>query len=83
MNAVTHLKAYKSDGSEGLSSDPFIHGNRKLYVLLSILFTLFLRHGFSPNSMILDTMLPICKDKKKSLCFASNYRAIALSSIFS
>ena len=31
-------------------SDHFIHGNRILYVLLSILFTLFLRQGFSPNS---------------------------------
>ena len=28
-------------------------------------------------------MIPIPKDKKKSLCSASNYRAIALSSIFS
>ena len=83
MNAVTHLKIGKSDGSEGLSCDHFIHVNKKLYVLLSILFTLFLRHGFSPNSMILGTMIPIPKDKKKSLCSASNYRAIALSSIFS
>ena len=83
MNAVTHLKTGQSDGSEGLSSDHFIHGNRKLYVLPSILFTLFLRHGFSPNSMIFGTIIPIPKDKKKSLCSASNYRAIALSSIFS
>ena len=59
--------------------DHFIHGNRQLYVLLSILFTLFLRHGFSPDSMILETMIPIPKDKKSS----TNYRAIALSSIFS
>ena len=83
MNAVTHLKDSISDGYEGLSSDHFIHGNRHLYVSLSILFTLFLRHGFSPNSMILGTMIPILKDKKKSLCKSSNYRAIALSSIFS
>ena len=34
MNAVTHLKTGKSGMSEGLSSDNFIHGNRKLYVLL-------------------------------------------------
>ena len=33
--------------------------------------------------MILGTMIPIPKDKKKSLCSSSNYRAIALSSIFS
>ena len=36
---VKHLKTGKPDGSEGLSSVHFIHGNRKLYVLLSILFT--------------------------------------------
>ena len=83
MNAVTHLKDGKSDGYEGLSSDHFIHGNRQLYVLLSILFTLFLRHGFSPDPMILGTMIPTPKDKKKSLCSFSNDRAIALSSIFS
>ena len=82
MNAVTHLKKGKSDVSEGLFSDHFIHGNSKLYVLLSILFTLFLRHRFSP-SMILVTMIPTPKDKRKSLCSASNYSAIALSSIFS
>ena len=81
MNAVTHLKDGKSDGYEGLSSDHFIHGNRQLYVLLSILFTLFLRYG--PDSMILGTIIPFPKDKKKSLCSSSNYRAIALSSIFS
>ena len=46
INAVTHLKTGKSDGPEGLSSDHFIHGNRKLYVLLSILFTLFYKTCF-------------------------------------
>ena len=33
------------------------------------------------DSMILGTRIPIPKDKKKSLCNSSNYRAIALSSI--
>ena len=82
INAVTHLKDSKSDRYKGLSSDHCIHGNRQLYVLLSILFTLFLRHGFSPDSIILETMITILKDKKKSLCNSSNCRAIALSSIF-
>ena len=41
-----------------------------------------LSHGFSPNSMIFGTMIPIPEDKK-SLCNSGNYRAIALSSIFS
>ena len=32
--------------------------------------------------MILGTMIPIPKDKRTSLCDSSNYRAIALSSMF-
>ena len=50
-------------------------------MFLSIIFTLFLRHGFTPDSLILGTMIPIPKDKKTYLCSSSNYRAIALSSI--
>ena len=46
MNDVAHLKTCKSDGLEGLSSDHFIHGNRKLHVLMSILFTLFFKTWF-------------------------------------
>ena len=79
MNAIAHLKSGKSDGSEGLFSVP----SHRFYVILSILFTSMLSHGFSPNSMILGTIIPIPKDKKKSLCNSGNYRAIALSSIFS
>ena len=62
MNAIAHLKSGKSDGSEGLFSDHFIHGTHRFYVILSILFTSMLSHGFSPNSMILETMIPIPKD---------------------
>ena len=64
MNAIAHLKSGKSDG---LFSEHFIHDTHRFYVILSILFTSMLSHGFSPNSMILGTMIPIPKDKK-SIC---------------
>ena len=79
---MSHLKNGKSDGSEGLFSDHFLHATHRFYVILSILYTLFLSHGFSPDSMIMGTMIPIPKNRKQSLCNSSNYRAIALSSIF-
>ena len=79
---MSHLKNGKSDGSEGLFSDHFLHATHRFYVILSILYTLFLSHGFSPDSMIMETMIPIPKNRKQSLCNSSNYRAIALSSIF-
>ena len=58
-----------------------MNGTKRLYVFLSIIFTLFLSHGFTPDSLILGTIIPIPKDKKKYFFSSSNYRAIALSSI--
>ena len=57
----------------------------RFYVILStgILSISMLSHGFSPNSIILGIMIPIPKDKRKSLCNSVNNRAIALSSIIS
>ena len=83
MNAIAHFKSGQSDGSESLFSDHFIHDTHRFYVILSILFTSMLSHGFSPNSMILGTMIPIPKDKKTSLFNSGNYRVIVLCSIFS
>ena len=42
---------------------------------------LFLSHGFTPDSLILCTMISIPKDMKKYYFSSSNYRAITLSSI--
>ena len=59
MNTVSQLKSGKCDGYEGLHSDHVIHDTHRFYVLLSILYTAFLIHGFTPDSMILGTMIPI------------------------
>ena len=53
----------------------------KLFDYISILLTGMLNHGYSTNSMMVATILPTHKDKKKSLNISSNYRGIALSSI--
>ena len=50
--------------------------------MLTLLFNMMLVHGICPKSMLLGTMVPIHKNKKKSLCNSDNYRAIALSNIF-
>ena len=38
-------------------------------------------HGCVPNDLLLSTIIPIPKNKRKSLSKSDNYRAIALSSI--
>ena len=46
-----------------------------------MLFTAMLVHGVIPSDISVSTLIPIPKNKKKSLNDSDNYRAIALGSI--
>lgn len=81
IKAVKNVKHGKDDGTEGLYSDHIIHGCHRLFTLLSLVYSSMLVHGIVPNSMMLGTMVPIPKCKRKSLSDSNNYRSIALSSI--
>ena len=82
--AIANLKLGKSDGEEGLVSDHFINGTMLLQVLITCLFNnCMLVHGVCPDTMSCGTMIPIPKDKRKSLDCSDNYRAITLGSIVS
>ena len=37
-------------------------------------------HGFSPDSLLMGTMVPIPKDKRQLVCISDNFRAITLGS---
>ena len=77
------MKLGKSDREEGLVSDDFINGTMLLQVLITCLFNCMLVHGVCPDTMFCGTMIPIPKDKRKSLDCSDNYRAITLGSIVS
>ena len=81
INAVKRLKNGKSDGRLGQMTDHLIHGSFRLFECLSLLFTCMIKQGFIPHAMQVSTLVPIPKNKKKSLNCSENYRAIALSSI--
>ncbi len=80
--ALHKLKPNKTDGVENLLSDSLIHSCNSFHVHLSVLYTAMLRHGTAPSSMCLSTIIPIPKNRKKSLNDSTNYRAIALGSLF-
>lgn len=81
VKAVKKVKRGKSDGESAMFTDHLKNGTNKLFECISILLTCMLRHGYAPKTMMTATILPIPKDKKKSLNVSSNYRGIALSSI--
>lgn len=78
---VVKMKSNKTDVKQGISSENFKFGTEKLYVDLGILFSKMLKTGEVPTEMCLSTLIPIAKDKRKSLCSSDNYRSIALSSL--
>ena len=53
----------------------------KSFVFISLLFNSMLTHGVIPDEMLLGTITPIVKNRRKSVSESSNYRAITLSSI--
>lgn len=75
------IKSGKSGGANGHSSDNFINGTHKLYIHIALLYNCMVSHGFAPADFRLSTIIPLPKNKRKSLNASNNYRAIALSSI--
>ena len=78
---LVFMKSGKNDGQFGHYSDHIINGTLKLNVYISLLFTSMISHGSAPEGLRLSTLIPIPKNKRKSLNDSDNYRAIALSSV--
>jgi len=78
---ILFIKGSKHDGQTGHYSDHIINGTHKLHVNLSLLFSSMIFHGCVPDGLHLSTLIPIPKNKRKSLNDSSNCRAIALSSV--
>ena len=79
--SISDLKCNKIDTDGVHNSNHFILGTNTLTVLLTILFNCIIVHGYCPNQMQRSVVIPIPKNKKKSLNVSENYRGIALGSI--
>lgn len=77
------LSYNKSPGLDGITSEHLKFASERLPVLLSILFSAMLVHGFVPARMIKSVIVPIIKNKNIRIKEKDNYRPICLSSVFS
>ena len=77
---IRSLKSGKKDGNKGLCTNHVLYGTTMLEVKLSFLFTSMLTHAVTPHDLLMSTVIPIPKNKRKSLNDSENYRGIALSS---
>ena len=81
-DAVSHLKPHKSDGNSGLSSDHIINASDLFSTHPALLFTAVVIHGSVPDSFLLSTIIPIPKGNNVDKADSSNFRGIALGSIY-
>ena len=82
-NIVNKLKCGKSSGPDGISAESLKFSHSRLYVLLSLCFSLCLTHGYLPKSLMETTIVPIVKNKCGNLSNSNNYRPIAIATITS
>ena len=64
---------------DGLAAEHFIYADKRIHVLLSILFTHFLYHVHLPTSCMKSAIIPIIKNKTGDTSDKNNYRPIAFS----
>ena len=73
----SQLKLGKSDANHVMYTNHFVHGTKRLFVILSLLFSSMVYHGFIHSDMNISTLVPIPTNNRKSLNDSNNYRAIA------
>ena len=81
IKGISVLKRDKTDIDSGHCTNHLIYSCHKLHVVLTLLFNSMLVHGFAPSGMLKGTVIPIPKNKLKSINDSGNYRGITLSSI--
>ena len=82
LQAVNKLNGGKSDRNYGLMNDHFKAAGDDLCVYISFLLSGLLTHGVVPDDLARSTVVTIPKGKNVNLTDSSNYRCIAISSIF-
>ena len=68
----------KSSGVDGISTEHFVFAHSRIHVLLSLLFSAFITHGYLPNMFMKTVIVPIAKNKTKDTSDNNNYRPRAL-----
>ena len=70
---MSKLECAKSAGPDGISAECFKFSDTKIHVLLSLLFSMCLSHGYLPSALIKTRIVPIVKNKAGDLSDSNNY----------
>ena len=78
LDALKNIKCGKSSGIGGIYAEHFVFAHSRIHVLLSLLFSSFITHGYLPGMFMKTAIVPIIKNKTGDPSDKNNYRPIAL-----
>ena len=78
FNVLDALKNIQCGKTCGISVEHFVFAQSRIYVLLSLLFSAFITHGYLPDMFMKTAIVPIIKNKTGNTSDKNNYRPIAL-----
>ena len=81
--SLKELKNGKSAGLDLIYGEHFKYAHPKVTVLLSLVFNSIVIHGYIPKALMDTVLVPLVKDKKRSLMESDNYRPLAITCVAS
>ena len=82
-NSVLELNTKRAGDLNGLSIEHILFAHPIIYMHLSMLFSLIVKHEHVPLKFKLNIIIPIIKDGKKKTTDVDNYRPITIISVIS
>ena len=76
-DAINSLKMDKKE-ENGLYSNHFRYGTKRLYIIITLLFNSMMFHGIAPDSFLLGTMIPLIKNNRGNRNCSDNYRSLTI-----
>ena len=82
-NSALELNTKRTGDLNGLSIEHILFAHPIIYVHLSMLFSLIVKHGHVPLNFKRSIIIPVIKDGKKKTTDVDNYRPITIISVIS
>ena len=73
LDALKNIKCGKSCGVDGISAEHFVFAHSRIHVLLSLLFSAFITHGYLADMFMKTAIVPSIKNKTGYTSDENNY----------
>lgn len=82
-SCIRRMKTGKAAGCDNIETEHLLYAHPILVLLLKVLFSAIIKHGYVPDIFCQGIVIPLVKDKQGNAADVTNYRGITLSSTIS